>query len=47
MGLKIEAYAFAEMLSTEEWALEMIPQPVLGVIFLYEDTPAQKPYKEA
>jgi ubiquitin carboxyl-terminal hydrolase L3 len=29
------------MLSTEDWALEMIPQPVLGVLFLYEVTPVQ------
>ena len=29
------------MLSTEEWALDMIPKPVLGVLFLYECTPVQ------
>jgi hypothetical protein len=23
------------VLSTEEWALEMVPQPVLAVLFLY------------
>jgi hypothetical protein len=33
------------MLSTEEWALEMIPKPCLGIIFLYEETPVQKNYK--
>lgn len=47
MGLKIEKYAFTEMLSTEEWALEMIPQPVLGILFLYEETPVQQAHKEA
>jgi ubiquitin carboxyl-terminal hydrolase L3 len=36
MGLKTESFAFTEMLSTEEWALEMIPQPALGILFLYE-----------
>lgn len=36
MGLKTESFAFTEMMSTEEWALEMIPQPALGILFLYE-----------
>lgn len=47
MGLKTELFSFTEMLSTEEWALEMIPQPVLGILFLYEVTPVQKEYKTA
>lgn len=42
MGLKTELFSFTEMLSTEEWALEMIPQPVLGILFLYEVTPVQQ-----
>jgi len=42
MGLKTEQYAFSEMLSTEEWAIEMLPKPVLGILFLYEETPVQK-----
>ena len=46
MGLRTENYAFTEMLSTEEWALEMIPQPAIGILFLYEETPAQKQHKE-
>lgn len=41
LGLKIEQYSFQEMLSTEEWALDMIAQPVLGILFLYEVTPVQ------
>lgn len=47
MGLRTENYAFTEMLSTEEWALEMIPQPAIGILFLYEETPVQKQHKEA
>lgn len=46
MGLKTEQYAFSEMLSTEEWAIEMLPKPVLGILFLYEETPVQKQHKE-
>lgn len=45
MGLKTENYNFQEMLSTEEWALEMIPKPTLGILFLYDETPAQEEFK--
>jgi ubiquitin carboxyl-terminal hydrolase L3 len=45
IGLKTDLFAFTEMLSTEEWALEMIPQPALGILFLYEETPAQQQFK--
>lgn len=41
MGLKTDLYSFQEMLAIEEWALEMIPQPVLGVMMLYQITPVQ------
>jgi hypothetical protein len=34
------------MLSTEEWALEMIPKPTLGILFLFEVTPVQNQHKE-
>lgn len=36
MGLKTELFVFTELLSTEEWALEMIPKPVIGILLLYE-----------
>ncbi len=36
MGLRTDLFAFAELLSTEEWALEMIPKPALGILLLYE-----------
>ncbi len=36
MGLKTELFLFTELLSTEEWALEMIPKPVIGILLLYE-----------
>ena len=46
MGLKTDEYCFQEMLSTEDWAQELIPKPVLGVLFLYELTPVQTDYKK-
>jgi ubiquitin carboxyl-terminal hydrolase L3 len=36
MGLKTELYSFQELLSLEEWGLEMVPKPVLGIMMLYE-----------
>ena len=45
LGLKTEAFNFQELLSLEEWAFEMIPKPVLGIMLLYEETPAQTNFK--
>jgi ubiquitin carboxyl-terminal hydrolase L3 len=35
MGLKIDCFSFQDVFSTEEWALSMIAQPVLGVLMLF------------
>ena len=36
LGLsKANSYAFTDVLSTEDWALAMVPQPVIAVLFLY------------
>lgn len=35
MGFPVDSYRFTDVFSTEEWALEMVPGPVLGVVFLY------------
>lgn len=35
LGLNIENYSFHDVFSTEDWALEMIPQPVVSVLLLY------------
>lgn len=45
MGLNTNEFCFQEMLSTEEWALDMIPKPVLGILFLYEISPVQSDHK--
>jgi ubiquitin carboxyl-terminal hydrolase L3 len=46
MGLKTELWNFTELLSTEDWGLEMVPKPVLGILMLYEETPAQNAFKD-
>ena len=45
MGLNTNNFCFQELLGLEDWALEMIPQPVLGLMFLYQTTPVQTAYK--
>lgn len=45
MGLKTDKFCFQELLGLEEWAFEMVPQPVLGLLFLYQCTPAQTAFK--
>jgi ubiquitin carboxyl-terminal hydrolase L3 len=42
MGLNAAAYSFTDVLSTEDWALEMVPQPVLGVVMLFPIKPASE-----
>lgn len=47
MGLRTELFSFQELLSLEEWAFEMIPKPVLGIMMLYEECAAQNQFKQA
>ncbi|KAA0155167.1 hypothetical protein FNF29_01918 [Cafeteria roenbergensis] len=35
LGFPTAMYQFHEIFSTEDWALEMIPAPVIAVVFLY------------
>lgn len=46
MGLKTELFSFTELLSTEEWGLEMVPKPVLGILLLFEETTVQNAFNE-
>jgi len=41
LGYSTELYEFVDIFSTEEWALEMIPQPVVAVLMLYPLTENQ------
>lgn len=47
MGLKTNEYSFQEMLSIEEWAQQMVPTPVLGIMLLFQQTPVQRNFKQA
>jgi ubiquitin carboxyl-terminal hydrolase L3 len=41
LGFETSLYEFVDVYSTEEWALEMIPQPVAAVLMLYPLTDKQ------
>jgi ubiquitin carboxyl-terminal hydrolase L3 len=42
LGFDTSLYEFVDVFSTEEWALEMIPQPVAAVLMLYPLTEIQE-----
>jgi ubiquitin carboxyl-terminal hydrolase L3 len=42
LGFDTNLYEFVDVYSTEDWALEMIPQPVAAVVMLYPLTPKQE-----
>lgn len=35
MGLDTSKYSFTDVFSTEDWALDMVPRPVVGVVMLF------------
>jgi ubiquitin carboxyl-terminal hydrolase L3 len=35
LGVNTDRYAVQDLLSVEEWAQEMLGQPVIGLVFLY------------
>ena len=41
LGFNTDLYEFVDVFSAEDWALQMIPQPVAAVIMLYPLTPKQ------
>jgi ubiquitin carboxyl-terminal hydrolase L3 len=41
LGFNTSLYSFCDVFSTEDWALEMIPQPVAAVLMLYPLTEKQ------
>jgi hypothetical protein len=35
LGFPTDLYRFVDVLSTEDWALEMVPKPALAVVMLF------------
>ena len=46
MGVDTSKVQFNEVLSMEDWALDMVPQPVHGVVMLYPIKDVQEEYRK-
>jgi ubiquitin carboxyl-terminal hydrolase L3 len=46
LGLDTTQYSFQDVLATEDWALEMVPTPVLGVLMVYPIKPSSEAHRE-
>lgn len=44
MGLDTASYSFCDVFSTEDWALDMVPQPVAAVVMLFPIKPESEEY---
>lgn len=44
MGLDITTFSFSDVFSTEDWALAMVPQPVVAVVMLFPIKPASEEF---
>eukprot|EP00622_Pseudochattonella_farcimen_P008032 FR744180.1.p2 GENE.FR744180.1~~FR744180.1.p2 ORF type:complete len:119 (+),score=6.69 FR744180.1:183-539(+) len=47
MGFPVENYQSMDVFGTEDWAIEMVPSPVIGVVFLYPFLDPTDQYREA
>jgi ubiquitin carboxyl-terminal hydrolase L3 len=45
LGLDIQQYSFQDVLATEDWALDMVPKPVLGVLMVYPIKESSEAYR--
>jgi len=46
LGFDTSLYSLVDVLSTEEWAQQMVPEPVIAVFFLYPLSEKQRAYKK-
>lgn len=46
LGFPVSMFRFHDVMSTEEWALEMIPQPALAVVMLFPIKDASEKHKD-
>jgi len=45
LGFDTSKYSFVDVFSTEDWAIDMIPQPAAAVLMLYPITDAQEAHR--
>ena len=44
MGMDVSTFSFHDVFSTEDWALSMVPQPVLAVVMLFPVKPESEEF---
>lgn len=47
IGMNTDQFVFQDLLSYEQWAQDMIQQPALGLLFIYEITPIHEAHRQA
>lgn len=45
LGLDISAFQFCDVLSTEDWALSMVPSPAVALIMLFPISDASERHR--
>lgn len=45
LGLNTDKYSFIDILSTEDWALDMVPKPALAVLMLFPLATAEEEFR--
>ncbi len=46
MGFDISVFKFQDVLSVEDWALDMVPKPVTAVLMLYPKKEASQEFEQ-
>jgi len=46
LGLDTSSFSFQDVLSIEDWALEMVPQPVVGILLLFPISAASEAHRK-
>ena len=46
LGFDTSVYQFCDVLSTEDWALEMVPSPVIAVLQLFPVKPVSESHRK-
>lgn len=46
LGFDTSEYCLVDLLSTDDWAQEMVPKPVVAIFFLYPISEKQEAYRD-
>jgi len=46
LGFDTSKFGFCDVFSTDDWAVDMVPKPVKGVVLLYPHNDKQKTFRD-